>query len=466
MRLNFLVLSLILLGSVYGQSAADAAKLFNERQYEKAKNTYGSLLKKRPKDALYNYRYARCCYELKEYETSIEHFEISGNKYPLTNLYLGELYFETYRFTKSVDAYQQYIASLEEVDERIPELQKLLQKSETAEKLMNRVEDIAIVDSFLVNKNDILAFYQFSNELGKLTQKRMKFGNSHTLADKISYTTQRGDRTIFSDSLKGNMDIFSSYKLLDEWSAPVSVSKQVNTVANENYPFLMLDGVTLYFASDGEGSIGGYDIFMTRYNASNKDYYAPENVGFPFNSPANDYMLVIDEPQNLGWFATDRNQQNTGKVMIYEFKVTDDKKYIRSDDDELVRNAAMLRTYRKAKLEKKLKEVTIQAREDEDVPFTLVMNDSTVYNHFQQFRSTEALEKCKQWVQGQKELTSMTDRLNELREQYASDEQTEDKEQLTTEIIATEKLVADKKTEIQKLKLEATNTEIKFLDDK
>jgi len=114
------------------------------------------------------------------------------------------------------------------------------------------------------------------------------------------------------------MDIFSSFKLLDNWSLPVSVSNVINTDANENYPFLMLDGVTLYFASDGENSIGGYDIFITKYASGSQDFLVPENIGMPFNSPANDYMMVIDEQQRIGWFATDRNQP-AGKVMIYKF---------------------------------------------------------------------------------------------------------------------------------------------------
>ena len=49
----------------------------------------------------------------------------------------------------------------------------------------------------------------------------------------------------------------------------------------------MADGVTIYYASDGEG-LGGYDIFVTRYNTNTDTYLVPENVGMPFNSPYND----------------------------------------------------------------------------------------------------------------------------------------------------------------------------------
>ncbi|NCU32725.1 MAG: tetratricopeptide repeat protein, partial [Candidatus Moranbacteria bacterium] len=309
---------------VVAQNAAEGENLFNSRQYAKAKTVYGALLKRNPKDALNNYRYARCCYELKDYETAITHFELSGTRYPLTPMYLGEVYFQTYRFAKSVEAYHTYIESLDPEDKRIPEFQQKIRKSELGERLLNRVEDIAIIDSIVVNKNEFLRFYKQSRETGSLTHERIRLINKQ-IHDKITYTTERGDRSYFSDSIKGNMDIFTSFKLLDEWSKPVSISKNINTAANENYPFLLLDGLTLYYASDGEGSLGGYDIFYTRYSPPAKDYLNPENVGFPFNSTANDYMMVIDDLQKSGWFATDRHQPG-GKIVIYRFEINQPKK--------------------------------------------------------------------------------------------------------------------------------------------
>lgn len=83
--------------------------------------------------------------------------------------------------------------------------------------------------------------------------------------------------------------------------------------------------MTIYYASDGDGSMGGYDIFVTRYNTNTDTYLVPENVGMPFNSPYNDYMYVIDEYNNLGWFASDRYQPED-KVCIYVFVPNDSKR--------------------------------------------------------------------------------------------------------------------------------------------
>lgn len=101
----------------------------------------------------------------------------------------------------------------------------------------------------------------------------------------------------------------------------------INDSINANYPYVLTDGATIYYAADGENSIGGYDIFVTRYNTNTNTYLTPENVGMPFNSPYNDYMFAIDEFNNLGWFASDRYQPE-GKVCIYVFIPNSSKRCI------------------------------------------------------------------------------------------------------------------------------------------
>lgn len=113
--------------------------------------------------------------------------------------------------------------------------------------------------------------------------------------------------------------------MLDEWSQGKPLPGSINASGNANYPYVLSDGVTIYYASDGDGSMGGYDIFVTRYNTNTDTYLVPENVGMPFNSPYNDYMYVIDEYNNLGWFASDRYQPED-KVCIYVFVPNDSKR--------------------------------------------------------------------------------------------------------------------------------------------
>ncbi|MHB9143216.1 MAG: tetratricopeptide repeat protein [Paludibacter sp.] len=461
--LSFLILIIPL--TAFGQSIKDGETYFNNKQYSKARSVYESLLNKRPNDALYNYRYARCCYELKDVQPAIEHFEKAGTKYPLRDLYLGELYFNSYHFDKSVMAYETYIATLKPDDKSLPDLKQKVNKAEIASRLLTKVEDIAIVDSAVVDKKDFLRFYKFSKELGTLSQTLLKL-KAHQVVDKIVYTTQRQDRVYYSDSIQGQMDIFTSFKLLDSFSLPVSVSREINTPANENYPFLLLDGITLYFASDGENSIGGYDLFITRYTPATNSFLKPENIGMPFNSPANDYMMVVDEQRKLGWFATDRNQP-AGKVMIYIFVPNKYKIIIRSEDKDSIRAAAQLKTYRR--ISKSLTDSTsggnVQLQES-DNQIEFVINDSVVYTNVKQFRSEEAIKLWNQLHAMTVSLKNKQPELEKLRQQYNNTEKQEDRDALSGNIIELEKICIKLKNQITSIKTEVRNTENNFLQKK
>ena len=462
MKFKLIFLSFFCCMALFANGADEGEVLFNNKQYLKARSVYENLLKKRPKDAVYNYRYARCCYELKDFENAIAHFELCGSKFPMRDLYLGESYFNTYRFDQSAAAYQAYISTLKPDDSKIGEYQRKLNQAENAGRLLLKTEDIAIVDSVVVNKNDFLKYYKFSSELGSLSQEPLKLTQRRTV-DKIKYTTQRQDRVYYSDSIHGQMDIFTSYKLLDGWSAPTPLSPIINTPGNENYPFLLLDGVTVYFASDGENSIGGYDLFVTRFNPSSDSYLAPENIGFPFNSPANDYMMVIDEQRHLGWFATDRNQ-SAGKVMIYTFIPNETKTIVRSDDKDYLRLVAALKSYRKAVGVVAQSDLATQSQVNKsDNQIEFVVNDSIVYTHVEQFKSKEAL---KLWNEMQKLVAdgkTLKTQLNDLRALYANSQNEDEKNGLAPRILKLESDISEQLKQVSLKNIQIRNEEIRFL---
>lgn len=268
--------------SLRAQTPQEADTLFKTNRYSQAMEVYKKLLKAKPKNDLYNFRIAQCAYELKDFEQAITYFQKTSDKYPLKNYYLGEIFFDNYRFDESVQAFMTYLEKFNPEDTQITTAQRKLKQAELGAKFLKRIEDVEIVDSMVVDKKDFLNKIPVSTELGSLKQMRLKLpGGSET--DKIEYITQRGDRTWFSDTIGGQSDLFTSYKLLDRW-APAEKQITINTPGNENYPFLMLDGVTLCFASDGEGSLGGYDIFITRFNSDANKFLPAENVGMPFNS--------------------------------------------------------------------------------------------------------------------------------------------------------------------------------------
>lgn len=461
-RIIFGTLLCVLCCNVWSQTAKEAETLFNDKQYLTAQTAYKNLLTKNPQSVLYQYRYARCCYELGENDAAISYFEKAGDRYPLRNYYLGELYFNAYRFAEASAKYSAFLATLSADDERIPYLNKQIEKTALAEKYLNRVEDIAIIDSMLVNKATFLENYKLSAESGVLKQYYQNIDGK--VADIVTYTNERKDRICYSDMQNGQMNLFTSQKLLEDWTKPQSLSETINTSFNENYPFFLSDGITLYYASDADGGLGGYDIYITRYNAETNTYLTPENIGMPFNSPANDYMLVIDEMQQIGWFATDRNQPE-GSVMIYMFLPLDEKKIINSDDKAYVAQVAQLKSYRTAARPQQ-KEIVLQqpVPATEKADFKFIVSDELVYTQYADFRSNEALALYKKYQQTEKELQAQEKQLEEWRARYMASSEA-GKQSFAKKITDLEVYVLELEETTAKEKLMVRNTEINYLQN-
>ncbi|MCK7535857.1 MAG: hypothetical protein MZV63_35170 [Marinilabiliales bacterium] len=70
----------------------------------------------------------------------------------------------------------------------------------------------------------------------------------------------------------GELDLWVSEKdNTGDWGIPVNLGNLVNTPYNEETPFISGDGNTLTFSSEGHGSMGGYDIFLSRLCSRNVD---------------------------------------------------------------------------------------------------------------------------------------------------------------------------------------------------
>lgn len=51
--------------------------------------------------------------------------------------------------------------------------------------------------------------------------------------------------------------------VFDSWSAPVNMGAPLKTGAIDQRPYIASDRVTLYFASDRPGGLGGLDLYVT-----------------------------------------------------------------------------------------------------------------------------------------------------------------------------------------------------------
>lgn len=465
MRVRVFFLFLVFTSVIFAQSPSEADVLFGQKKYQEASMIYALLLEKRAADPLYNYRYARCLYEMGKYNESIRYFQAAGSKYPLRDYYLADSYFNSYFFNEAIEYFNTYLNSIGVNQSYTADVLDKLRRARLASRLMNRVEDIAVIDSMVVSQREFLKYYRLSRETGKLQQKNINV-NKRGLIELVSFVTQRGDRKIQSDTTGNKINLFTSNKLLDGWSKPELLSENVNTTSyDENYPFLRLDGLTLYFASNGENSIGGYDIFITRFAANKNDYLSPENIGMPFNSLDNDYMYVIDETNQTGWFATERNQKK-GNVIIYQFRHQDEKIYIPMDDQAHLISAAQLKTSRKDTL--KADVVMVQVKETnfgERHEMYFQLNDRVSYTNTDQFRSEKALKLWNEWHRISVDLNEKEEKLKKLRTDFDSTEDIEDRKLLTKDIINMEEFIVKSKRLLEEKDKNIREEEINYINN-
>jgi len=113
----------------------------------------------------------------------------------------------------------------------------------------------------------------------------------------------------------GGMDLFVSRLENGQWSPPENLGETINTRGNEAFPFVDSKG-NLYFASNGHGGLGGYDIFISE-NVSGK-LLPPVNLGYPINSTKDDFGFIYKPETQMGFLSSNR-EGGLGKDDIYEF---------------------------------------------------------------------------------------------------------------------------------------------------
>ena len=107
----------------------------------------------------------------------------------------------------------------------------------------------------------------------------------------------------------GGTDIYISRKTpKGVWGEAQNAGKEINTPQNEDFPNISPDGKSLYFSSTGHTSMGGYDIFKASWNEQTNAWENPKNIGFPVNTPMDDYNFRISKNSRYGYISAIRDE--------------------------------------------------------------------------------------------------------------------------------------------------------------
>ena len=341
-------------------------------------------------------------------------------------------------------------------------------------------QQITIIDSIVTDKDQLLSQLLLSDETGRILSSSAFWGKGDSTT---VFVNEMGNKAYFSqpdDSLK--QQLCTSDLLGGEWSKPQLLNGISEGISETAYPFMLADGLTFYFAGKGEESIGGYDIFMTRYDAHNNSFLKPENIGMPFNSEANDYLFAIDEYAHIGYFVSDRRQPE-GKACLYIFIPQASRKTY----DPIVYTPAEIRGFadissiadtwgngeeRSAALARyqaisinNMKATNTDAQPDDNAvaSLELVINDAHTCSSARDFRSREAAVLYKQLIEARQQLCLLNEQLEKSRSFYPQAAGAE-KKTLQREMLQAEAEVIKLHSHIQSLEKETRNAEIKVIN--
>ncbi len=134
-----------------------------------------------------------------------------------------------------------------------------------------------------------------------------------------------GKTIYFAADLKGGLggkDIWMTIQNeKGEWSSPKNLGDGVNTKFDEANPWLFYDDKTLFFASEGHNSIGGYDIFMSDQGDASQPWSKAINVGYPLNTTDDDKYISLTADGKTGYVSQLR-PEGLGETDIYKFTLT------------------------------------------------------------------------------------------------------------------------------------------------
>lgn len=414
---------------------------------------------------------------------------VSAKASTIDNIEQARQALAVYDFEQAESSLDKEITALKRKKKSTALADSLLARAHQGKMKLHATERIVVIDSIVCAKAAVLKAIHISHESGRLDTYASTYHTGRqaphsALLEPTLYENEFGNKRYLC--LPASHQLAVSDKIGDRWSEPTPLTgltdeeeedEDAETSTAQNFPFLLSDGITLYYAATGPESLGGFDIFVTRSDGEDGSFLKPENVGFPYNSPANDYLLAIDEFNQLGYFVSDRHQP-ADSACIYVF-IPNETRQLYGDDiserelRDRARLAAIRDTWDFAATEEGTPQQIVKAARQRltdlrngtaagatsTADFVFPIDDARTYTRLSDFRSPIAREKMKQWVRLNKDIATDATMLERLRDNYATAKPAERK-QLSTTILQLEATYYPQLEQLSQLAKEIRNAEI------
>lgn len=192
------------------------------------------------------------------------------------------------------------------------------------------------------SSSELVIYLDHIKEFGKIYYSERK---GHTFSRPIPYSTESinsdfqtsgsispDGNTLFFASKRaggyGETDIYMAKKLPNgKWALPQNLGPNINTPYKEDFPWLDVDGTTLYFSSQGHTTMGDFDIFKSQWiNHDSNSWTPPENLGYPVNTTGDDRCISFTSDHRVAYISRVR-PEGLGDFDIYRIIFNDLQRY-------------------------------------------------------------------------------------------------------------------------------------------
>ena len=232
---------------------------------------------------------------------------------------LGESLHMDYRFDEACQAFEEAAGLLGDnvADSLIMEsvAEKLI-LSENGLSMADFAYTPAVVDRTRFSIDDFFLYYPLRDRSWRKVPDQLDSSSFHPFS-KALFAPSGSDRIIFSaEDAAGIRNLFMTELQDTLWTYPSMLNESLTSFSDEIYPMLSPDGKSLYFSSDGLYGVGGYDLYVSRWDDEMNDWSEPVNMGFPYSSPYDDFLYLSDDEDGYVFFASNRDCQGDS-VWVY-----------------------------------------------------------------------------------------------------------------------------------------------------
>ena len=252
-----------------------------------------------------------------------------------------------YRFEESLSAYEKALSMTQDtvyapevMNFRLDVQDKVLM-SENGRSMMGFVDIPEVVAKRKFSLADFFLYYPLEDSCWRPVPNQLDSSGRHHLSRATFIRDEDDIRYWSSEDSEGIRNIYTTVLRDSIWSLPTLLNEQMMSASDEIYPMLSPDGKSLFFSSEGLHGVGGYDIYVSHWDEDSKDWEAPVNLGFPYSSPADDFLYVDTEDGIHSIFASNRDcSADSVWVYVLEYDNVPVRRSIR-DPQELMRVASL-----------------------------------------------------------------------------------------------------------------------------